>query len=921
MLVKGKILLAALLAGAASAASIKEIPEVDVEQLGSRDLQSRYGVQPNYPGAQPYNDAKKYTPQPTPKPSSYTPPTPAYSSGGRTVYTDESGRQYVLRKRNGVETKVYTDTPGWNEGGRTNRRPPSFTPPSRTFYTDESGRQYVLRKRNGVEFKVYTDTPGWNDGGRGGARPERQKTDAWSSPTPPKDAWSPPTPKPDGWNAGYPTIPTYQGYYNPAYSKTHRPTMVPTWDSDGHGRDYGKCVEPFKSACCIQKDYYSFDQKQSLCKKLGCDYLECDKDEPNWDTDGHQPTAMPTWGTDAWEDDTWNGKDECTGAAREACCTQTKGDELTKSKMCERLKCDWNKCQKEPGWGGDTHPPTNRPTTKPTPAPTSSGWDGDANDNDDWAGDGQCTKDEQDRCCSQHESKSLELQAKICQNKFGCSIFKCPQNRKGGDGWYGDAFDGLDWSDDGHLDDTCTADEQDKCCEQHDGISITQQQQICKNMWNCSLLKCAKHRQSNYPVKDDGSYEDACSATDKLSCCDQNPLKPFGSQYGFCSKLGCDIYMCDKYIDGAWKNDAWYEEDAEKCTEEEHYNCCTQPDTIGVGVQHENCLKAGCSLFKCDEDEDYETYRNKDKWEDAKVQFGYGGDDSTCPDSNKWQCCSPNRSISGSYKSIVKNCQDIGCDWDMCPQNRDPELQDNQNYYDSYYEYGNGDDDDTCTDAGKWSCCNPDSTLTGLKAWVKNCEEHSCEWQKCPHHRQGFYDPLEPTVNKDNYGNDEEPDETAKVETVEELCTDKEQYKCCNQKTTLKEATKNCESSGCDIAVCNNISKPTPQPTPQPSGYSDGNYKTGTNYGGYGGGGDDYKPQGNKGPKLYSGTNATADYGSGGSSKSSSSGFMDQGVKEDCKKEFTSGGACREVCTAKVEYKIMGIVMSTHDETTTKPCS
>jgi hypothetical protein len=115
--------------------------------------------------------------------------------------------------------------------------------------------------------------------------------------------------------------------------------------------------------------------------------------------------------------------------------------------------------------------------------------------------------------------------------------------------------------------------------------------------------------------------------------------------------------MCDKYIDGAWKNDAWYEEDAEKCTEEEHYNCCTQPDTIGVGVQHENCLKAGCSLFKCDEDEDYETYRNKDKWEDAKVQFGYGGDDSTCPDSNKWQCCSPNRSISGSYKSIVKNCQ------------------------------------------------------------------------------------------------------------------------------------------------------------------------------------------------------------------------------------------------------------------------
>lgn len=88
--------------------------------------------------------------------------------------------------------------------------------------------------------------------------------------------------------------------------------------------------QPFYSTCCIQKDYYSFDQKQSLCKKLGCDYLKCDKDlwkddawksgdeptaVPTWDTDGHDPTAMPTWATDAWNDDVEDDDDECTGVS------------------------------------------------------------------------------------------------------------------------------------------------------------------------------------------------------------------------------------------------------------------------------------------------------------------------------------------------------------------------------------------------------------------------------------------------------------------------------------------------------------------------------------------------------------------------------------------------------------------------------
>jgi hypothetical protein len=243
---------------------------------------------------------------------------------------------------------------------------------------------------------------------------------------------------------------------------------------------------------------------------------------------------------------------------------------------------------------------------------------------------------------------------------------------------------------------------------------------------------------------------------------------------------------------------------------------------------------------------------------------------------------------------------------------------------------------------------------------------------------------MEPTLNKDKYededddDDDDEDDDEPYVEVVKE-CTHKEQVKCCGQEATLKEAQKNCEADGCDIQVCN-----TPNPTPRTyedeykvdhyddikKSYDDDDddYKK-NDYGGYGGGddggGDDGRPQGNKGPKLYGddgdnggyggyggdggddnrpqgntgpklyGDSTNLDFGgddddrtqgnkgsrNNGGGSSSSGGFMDQGVKEDCKEEFTSGGACREVCTAKVEYKIMGIVMSTHDETTTRPCS
>ena len=105
--------------------------------------------------------------------------------------------------------------------------------------------------------------------------------------------------------------------------------------------------QPFKASCCIQNDYYSLDQKQNLCKKLGCDYNDCDTyesyddshddsyddlhddsydnshddsyswgsgseptDAPTWNSDGHDPTYMPTWETDAWKDE-----DKCSGVS------------------------------------------------------------------------------------------------------------------------------------------------------------------------------------------------------------------------------------------------------------------------------------------------------------------------------------------------------------------------------------------------------------------------------------------------------------------------------------------------------------------------------------------------------------------------------------------------------------------------------
>ena len=207
-------------------------------------------------------------------------------------------------------------------------------------------------------------------------------------------------------------------------------------------------------------------------------------------------------------------------------------------------------------------------------------------------------------------------------------------------------------------------------------------------------------------------------------------------------------------------------------------------------------------------------------------------------------------------------------------------------------------------------------------------QKNQCEWQKCPHHKQGYLDPMEPTRK------DKEP--TASPTVFQ--CSNQEQLKCCNYEGTLKQAAKYCKTLDCDIADCNNHDG---------GGYFNDNYNNNNHDGGYPidlrndqvsyGDGDG---QPNKGPRPDAdGSNVDyGGYGDGGDSnrqqgvntgsrpgnkgsRNGDSDFLNQGVDEDCKEEWTSGQACRQVCTTKVEYKLMGIVMSTHDEVTTKPCN
>lgn len=224
-------------------------------------------------------------------------------------------------------------------------------------------------------------------------------------------------------------------------------------------------------------------------------------------------------------------------------------------------------------------------------------------------------------------------------------------------------------------------------------------------------------------------------------------------------------------------------------------------------------------------------------------------------------------------------------------------------------------------------------------------QANSCEWEKCPHHRQGYFD-MDQTYQK------------SPTASPIQKCTMKEQYKCCNYQGTLKEAAKYCQDLDCDISDCNDHSGGW-----NTDGYHAGGWPDFGGYDNYGGGyngpppydagyiGD--KPQGNKGPNPNTSdyNNNDSDWRQGNTGPrpdadrdndsnngdrpqgnkgprdgrdgggGDDGGFLDQGLDSNCTREFTAGGACREVCKETVEYKLMGIVMSTHEETTTRECS
>jgi hypothetical protein len=239
MLMKGKLLLsAAAILTHAAAAAIEEIPES--KEVSSADAaggeRELYGPESRYNGARTYDEAQKYT-----------------SARVRTVYKDSNGAEYIFRYKSGQRHKVWisghddTDT-------KPTSKPSSYTATYTTdehtgtykgkVYTDEAGN-YVYRFRDGVRNKVYVNEPGWDGGGRGYRERTGEKT------RPKNDSWSPPTPtwSPTKWKPGIP----YAGNYNFNYKQpsSPEPTMVPTWEHDGHGRAYGNCVEVSFIVICV----------------------------------------------------------------------------------------------------------------------------------------------------------------------------------------------------------------------------------------------------------------------------------------------------------------------------------------------------------------------------------------------------------------------------------------------------------------------------------------------------------------------------------------------------------------------------------------------------------------------------------------------------------------------------------------------
>lgn len=293
MLLKGKILLAAL--ASAAAGGLDEIPEGKVAADGDKGGEQRelYGPSPGYPGA------TKYVPY-------HVQNGKYYSSNGlyNEKYIDKKEDDYSSESADYSEdSEDYSEDPDDYEESSGDYVEDESTGYKGKVYTDEAGKRYVIRRRNGQENKVYIGDNGWNARGRnyartgarkrvsggrkwtaGGTRPRNswrnggRKPADWSPPAPSPASWSADstpsaswstasgdswstgstwsTPKPTAWKppgwANGNNVQTYTGNYDftyrnnkPSYSGkptyyTSEPTMVPTWSDVELGR---KCAD------------------------------------------------------------------------------------------------------------------------------------------------------------------------------------------------------------------------------------------------------------------------------------------------------------------------------------------------------------------------------------------------------------------------------------------------------------------------------------------------------------------------------------------------------------------------------------------------------------------------------------------------------------------------------------------------------
>ena len=315
MLLKGKILLAAL--ASAAAGGIDEIPEGKVAADGDKGGEQRelYGPSPGYPGAQKYipyhvSNGKYYSSNGhydakyiDKKEDDYSSESGDYSAESGD-YSAESGDYSADSEDYSEDPEAYSsEDPDDYEESSGDYVTDESTGYKGKVYTDENGKKYVYRKRNGVANKVYVGDNGWNTRGRNyartgarkrvnggrrkwtaGSRPRnrwrnggRKKPADWSPPAPSPASWSADstpsaswsttsgdswstgstwsTPKPTAWKppgwANGNNVQTYTGNYDfayrnkPSYSGkptyyTSEPTMVPTWSDVERGR---KCAD------------------------------------------------------------------------------------------------------------------------------------------------------------------------------------------------------------------------------------------------------------------------------------------------------------------------------------------------------------------------------------------------------------------------------------------------------------------------------------------------------------------------------------------------------------------------------------------------------------------------------------------------------------------------------------------------------